>query len=113
MKIKHRVPAHLLPASDPVTPEYQAEVDRSTAKAEAAYRRAEQRLEREEARLERARGKAKTKRQLHDVKVLEALVELRRTELQKLHMMMVASPASSQHRGTHAGHRHIPSPGVF
>ena len=112
MKIKHRVP--LLAKSDPITPEYQDELDRTAAKAEAAYNRALKRLQAAEQRLSRAQRKQAAPRQhKRQIAELEAMVELRRIELQKWHMMMVATPASSMHRGTAGGHRHVPSPGVF
>lgn len=114
MKIKHRVPVALLATSDPITPDYQAELDRTAAKAEAAYSRALKRLEAAEQRLAKAQRKQAAPRQhKRQLAELEAMVELRREELQKWHRMMVASPASSMHRGTDGGHRHIPSPGVF
>lgn len=114
MKIKHRIPVALLAASDPITPEYQDELDRTAAKAEAAYNRALKRLEAAELRLTRAQRKqAAPRRHRRQIAELEAMVELRRIELQKWHMLMVATPASSMHRGTAGGHRHIPSPEVF
>lgn len=112
MKIRHRVP--LVATSDPITPEYQDELDRTAAKAEAAYNRALKRLQAAELRLSRAQRKQAAPRQhKRQIAELEAMVELRRVELQKWHMMMVATPASSMHRGTAGGHRHVPSPGVF
>lgn len=112
MKIKHRVP--LVAKSDPITSEYQDELDRTAAKAEAAYNRALKRLEAAEARLAKAQEKKAAPRQhKRQIAELEAMVELRRIELQNLHLLMTASPASSMHRGTAGGHRHVPSPGVF
>lgn len=112
MKIRHRVP--LVAKSDPITPDYQDELDRTAAKAEAAYNRALKRLQAAELRLSRAQRKQAAPRQhKRQIAELEAMVELRRIELQKWHMMMVASPASSMHRGTAGGHRHVPSTGVF
>lgn len=52
MKITHRVPVREI-GSDPITPEYQAEVDRSTAKLERAHAAALRRLEAATARAER------------------------------------------------------------
>lgn len=113
MKITHRIPVGVLAKSDPITPEYQAEVDRDTAKAEARYRRAEQRLERAEHRLARVRGQKATSQHKRQVAELEAIVELRRQELLSLHRQLTSSPASAMHRGTAGSHRHVPSPGVF
>lgn len=114
MKIKHRVPVALLATSDPITADYQAELDRAAAKAEAAYNRAVKRLEAAELRLAKAQRKQAAPRQhKRQIAELEAMVELRRQELLDLHRTMVASPASSMHRGTDGGHRHVPSPGVF
>lgn len=112
MKIKHRVPAAQMVRSDPITPEYQAEVDRTTARAEAAYARALKRLHAAEERLAQVQARRAPKRK-QQIAELEAMVELRRTELETLHRMMTSSPASSMHRGTKAGHRHIPSPGIL
>lgn len=113
MKIKHRVPVAHLPKSDAISAEYQAEVDLATARAEARYRRAEQRIQRDEDRLVLMRAKKSTTKRVREIAELEAIVELRRLDLLRLHQMLVASPASSMHRGTAGGHRHIPSPGVF
>lgn len=113
MKIKHRIPVDRLRASDPITPEYQAEVDRDTGKAEARYRRAEQRLRRAEQRLARVREQQKPKQHKRKLAELEAVVELRRQELLTLHRLLTSSPASSMHRGRDGGHRHVPPPEVF
>jgi hypothetical protein len=114
MKIKHRVPLAMLGKSAEISPEYQAELDRTAAKAEAAYNRALKRLQAAELRLSRAQRKQAAPRQhKRQIAELEAMVQLRRIELQKWHMLMVATPASSMHRGTAGGHRHVPSPGVF
>lgn len=112
MKIQHRPYTGPL-ASDPITPEYQAEVDRDTARAEAHYRRAQQRLHRAEERLSKVRSQKATGQHKRQVAELEAIVELRRQELLNLHKLLTASPASSLHRGRNGGHRHVPSPEVF
>lgn len=109
MKIKHRVPVHLLGKSDPITPEYQAEVDKTVARAEAAHRRAMKRLRSAEKRLTQAR-ESQSKR--HHIATLEALVELRRVELEQLHRLMVATGAPSTSRGTKS-RRHINQGGVL
>lgn len=109
MKIKHKVPAHLVMRSDPVTPEYQAEIDRTMAKAETAYRQAQKRLQAAEKRLARARQQVlvrSTSKVKHALAELEALVELRRIELEQVHRLMVSTGAPSTSRGRKS-HRHV------
>lgn len=53
-KSRHRVPFREM-ASDPITEDYQAEVDHSTAELERRYARAEKALERAKQKAERAR----------------------------------------------------------
>jgi hypothetical protein len=116
VKIRHHVPVEQVMRPDPVSPEYQAEVDRSTAKAEREYRRAQRELARVERRLEQERSRGRGRpgpRKRRYIAELEAEVELRRTRLLELHRMMLASPQSAQHRGTRDPHRHVPTPGVF
>lgn len=117
MKIRHRVPVDKIPTSDPVTPEYEAEVEQATSRAERRYRQAANRLRRDEEKLARLRAEEENSRSRRTrrqwIAELEALVELRRIELDKLHRLLVASPASSQHRGTQAGHRHVPPPKII
>lgn len=108
MKIRHKVPTYSR-ASDEITPEYQAEVDATMARAEAAWRRAERRLRKSEARLVKAReGKARA----HTIAQLEAVVELRRVELEQLHRLMVATGAPATSRGRQS-HRHVNTGGVL
>ncbi|MGI5247582.1 hypothetical protein [Dactylosporangium sp. CA-139066] len=117
MKLKHNVPARAF-RSDPITPEYQAEVDRSTNKLMLDYERAQRRLRSAEERLERAEAKtaaraAKKKEAAareHEARVAAELVELRREELQRIEALMKSAPASAQHRGTRS-FRPIPAPG--
>lgn len=117
MRLKHNVP----PAAfrvDPITPEYQAEVDRATAKAVVDYERAQRRLRAAEERLERARERsarqtinAKRSRAIaRELAVAAELVELRREELQRLEDMMRAAPASAEHRGVKS-YSPVPRPG--
>lgn len=54
IKSRHRIPALTL-KSDPITPEYQAEIDRSMERLEARYRKAQKALEAAEVKAERAR----------------------------------------------------------
>lgn len=105
MKIAHRNGATnwwRVPESDPVSPEYQAEVDQSTQRAEREFRRAKQRFERAQAKLTEARERrARSRKSVSNKQLaeLEALLELRREELAELQRMMVATAASAQHRG--------------
>lgn len=116
MKIKHKVPT-VAYRNDPVTPEYQAEVDRSTNRLTVAYERAQRRLEAAEQRLQRAqaaqaaqRAKKDARDRARELAVAAELVELRRSELQEIEALMKASPASAQHRGPRS-FRPVPAPG--
>lgn len=120
MKLRHRIPTAALRDSDPVTPDYQAQVDRSTAKAQVAYERAQRNLTAALRRLERAdeavlanaaKGRKKDGALVRAAKVAAELVELRREELQELERLMKAAPASSTHRSGRKGHRPIPAQG--
>lgn len=53
-KSRHKVPVSQLWRSDPITPEYQAEVDRSTERLQREYEKALKAKERAERRRERA-----------------------------------------------------------
>src|SRR5678815_4881675 len=94
-KLKHNVPPQAF-RSDPITPEYQAEVDRHTGRLQYRYEVAERRLAAAELRLQRARiktvpasaKKARRTAALNEIKVAEELVELRREELQAIAAMM-------------------------
>lgn len=56
---RHRVPT-LTFRSDPITPDYQDEIDRSISKLELRYKKAQKALEAAEARAERARLQAES-----------------------------------------------------
>jgi uncharacterized protein involved in exopolysaccharide biosynthesis len=116
VKIRHRIPVEQLMKSDLITPEYQAEVDATMARAETAYRQAERRLAQEEKRLERLRKrvltKTATRKIRRQIQEAEALVELRRLHLRDIHRLLTAAPQSAQHRGK-KNHRHVPSPEVL
>lgn len=112
MKIKHRIPVNRLRQSDPVSDEYQAEVDLHTNRAVVAYERAQRRIAQDEKRLARLARMPQTRSRKRRIAELDALIELRRLDLDKLHRLMVVSAQSAQHRGRR-GHRHVPSPGVF
>lgn len=115
MKIQHHVPALGL-RPDPITPEYQAEVDRATDKAMVAYERAQRRLRAAELRLDRANEAAhpasrkRAKAIQRERAVAAELVELRREELQRIEALMKTVPASAQHRGLES-FRPVPTPG--
>lgn len=116
MKIKHNTPV-FQPQSAVVTPEYQAEVDRSTSKAMVAYERAQKRLAAANRRLVRAEERSAehlsaARRRVADreLKVAAELVELRREELQRVEALMKGVPASAEHRGVR-GFRPAPTPG--
>lgn len=116
MKLSHNVPPIGL-RSDPITREYQAEVDRATDKAMVAYERAQRRLRAAEQRLERARAardragdKLAARNAKRELAVALELVELRRDELRRVESLMKAAPASAEHRGVR-GFRPVPAPG--
>lgn len=112
MKITHRNPAGSfwrIPESDPVDAAYQAEVDTCTERGEREYQRLQARLARAESRLTRAQAQATTRRDRKQVATLIALVEIRRAELADYERLMVAVPASAQHRGTKS-FRPVPEP---
>lgn len=116
MKITHHVPTSAF-RSDPITLEYQREVDRATDKAVVAYERGRRRLEAAELRLRKAEDAAlrsgdrrKQKERARELAVAAELVELRREELQRLEALMQASPASAEHRGKRS-FRPVPQPG--
>lgn len=102
MKIKHRVPT-FGPKSAALTPEYQREVDATMQRAEAAWKRSQRRLDKAVSRLAEARRGAARRRVIVE---LEALVELRRIELQQTHRLMVATGFPSPNRGRRS-HRHL------
>lgn len=111
-KIKHKVPE---PRSAVLTPEYQAEVDRSMERGrlrweseQAALAKVERRRARLAARKPKTAREAKiTKRQLAE---LDAQIELYRMHLQHLQRMMMPSGASAAHRGRDS-YRPVPQPG--
>lgn len=117
MKIRHRVPAAAF-KSEPVTPEYQSEVDRSTSKAQVAYEQAQRKLAAAERRRTRAdeiviaaaaRGSRPTRAQFDEARVAAELVELRREELAALERLMKSSGfGGNQNRGR-GGHRPVPT----
>lgn len=87
-----------------VSAEYQAEVDRATASAEARYRQGQARLVAAEnranrVRLRRVRTAAESRAKIKALAVADALVELRRAELLELARLMQSAPAAAHHRG--------------
>lgn len=104
MKSRHRVPTMQTPPhGQEVTPEYQAEVDRTTESAQRRYRIAEQRLAAAERKAEQLQGQkvkaAQQRQHKRDLATAMALVELRRGELEELARMMQTAPATAGHRG--------------
>lgn len=100
MKITHRNPSASwwqVPVSDPVEPAFEDQVRACTEHSEREYQAREARLHRAETRLARVRTQRKPKLKL--LRSLEALVELRRAELEEYRRLMMAAPASAEHRG--------------
>ena len=109
MKIRHNIPIDAM-KSDPISPRYQAEVDRCTERAETAHAAAIRRLESAERRLAKARAKVKKRADERRVAHLEIVVEMRRVELEGLHRLMVATRYPATARGT-SSFRPVPKPG--
>lgn len=97
MRVKHKVHLPRNPKPVEVDPAYQAEVDRSTAKLERAYRDAQRRVERAAGRLRKAEAGRVQAAQLRG---LRAEWERRVADLAELERLMQASPAGAAHRGT-------------
>lgn len=107
MKIKHRIPPEAYFVSEPITLEYQAEVDRSMARGAQREREAVRRLDVAIAKMAKAaKIKAKPQRS-HAMLVARELVELRRQELLQLQRQMNASPSSAQHRSRTDRHKPV------
>lgn len=99
-RIRHKIPNSALERPSAVlTPEYQREVDRTLAHAEAEWNRAQKRLRSAERRLERAQRIDDKKRRKREVAKLEILVELRRVELERLHRIMCSNRVPTTARG--------------
>jgi hypothetical protein len=97
VRITHRHPAgnwFAAPESDPVDDDYQAEVDRSTGRAERDYRQAQDRLRRAEARLAKAEAAKATAASRRLAARLRGLVDERRAEVDELARLM-ATPATA------------------
>ena len=108
MKIKHRVPPLEL-KSDPITPEYQAEVDACTARLERQHYKAlkaleaiDQRAERIRLRLERAAAKRITRQakraEAEEQAKLARMVADREAELCAVERLMVPADHASRDR---------------
>ena len=111
MRIKHKYPTDRMAFTDDVDPEYQAEVDRHTARREKEFRDAQRRLRVAQDRADRIQREtvSRATKKSHERRLVDALaaVELRRIELEKYQRLMNASPQSAQHRGG-MGHRPVP-----
>lgn len=91
MRISHRGPASswfAVPVSDYVEPEYEAEVQEHTERAEREYRKARERLQRAEERLAEARRRQHAAKRIRQ---LQELVKLRRAELEEWERLMTAA----------------------
>lgn len=98
MKIVHRIPVGRLSLTDPVTPEYQAEVDATMARAAKRERDAQRRLDAAVRKLVAVERRHGTRARVHAVLVAREIVEIRRQELLMLQRAMQSSPAASDHR---------------
>lgn len=106
MKIRHRIPREAYFVSEPVSAEYQSQVDATVASAEVRFAAAERRLQSAERKLAKASGAGDgTARTL---RALTELVELRRQELISAQRAMQTTPAGSTHRGLGRHHRPVP-----
>lgn len=104
-KSRHRYPVELMGQSEEITPEYQLEVDRSTAKLEREYAQAQKRLEAAERRAMKAGEKpvkkvrSKATSQEKNLIDLWAEVEVRRQELMEIEALMRGSHIPQRNRG--------------
>lgn len=92
MRITHRSAAASwfdIPVSDPVDPEYEAEVQQHTERGERDYQRAQQRVARAEQRLAKAIAARLARKRITQ---LQELVDLRRAELADLARLMRTAP---------------------
>lgn len=114
MKIRHKIPRQAWVITEPVSEDYQREVDRATTSLERQHAKAVRNLARAELRLAsvRQREVARQARSAdrHALTVALELVELRREELLRIESMMHSAPASAMHRGR-KGYRPVPPPG--
>ncbi|HET6868924.1 MAG TPA: hypothetical protein VFH80_23635 [Solirubrobacteraceae bacterium] len=108
MKIRHRIPPEAHFVSDPVTPEYQAEVDATVARAEKRERDARRRLDAAQRKLAKIEQRHGAKSKVRAVLVARELVEIRRQELLAIQRAMQAAPAASSNRGL--GHKKRAAP---
>ena len=123
MKIRHKPPANIF-RSATLTPEYQAEVDRSMARGrqrweaeQAALEKAERRrarlaanLERDQARATSGQAKKKVRATRREIAELDEQIEMYRAHLQSLQRIMTSHGASSTHRGVKS-YRPVPKQG--
>lgn len=126
MKMQHRVPSNLsYNMTGKLDPEYEARVEKDTAKLSAEWERAQKKLEAakkgaETARLraerlwaiQQSNREAKLEREEAEKAyriALDALAE-REEELRELEVMMTSTPAGSQNRGKKS-HRVVPVKG--
>lgn len=109
MKITHKFPTPQLTANmtGKLTPEYEREVEQSTARLEQQYLQAqksfaaaERRAMKKAARVANERTKASGQRAKREVQLAWLQVEERRRELNALSRLMTTTPASAKNRGT-------------
>jgi hypothetical protein len=107
VKVKHNTNPGWARPSATLSPEYQAEVDATMAKALATAERA---LAYANRRLERVRRIADKVARAREMRAAVEAVEARRQELLEIQRMMSASPASMIHRGKGRKHAPVPPP---
>jgi len=113
MKLRHRIPDEAF-RSATVSADYEAEVQRTLARAQIKYEHAQNQLAAAERRLARAQSrpasKGKRERQRsREIEELIALVELRRMDLLRLQGLMQSHAAAARFRGTKS-YRNVPTP---
>jgi predicted secreted Zn-dependent protease len=99
VRIKHKT---LLPrASKPaeISPEYQAEIDRSTAKLQQRYEKARKAAEKAAKKLDEVLRTPPAQKTAAQVQSIETELLRRLAELREIELLMTASPAGSAHRG--------------
>ena len=115
MRIAHRSAVNswfTVPESDPVDEGYQAEVDRSTGRAERCHQRAQDRLMRAEQRL--AVAQARKTRTAHQKRIrqLRGLVEERRAERAEIERLMMPPVAADKQLMLRTGREDHLEPGI-
>lgn len=99
-------PPWYIPRQVEIPESYERAVQRDTEKLMREYARAQKRVAQAEARLGQVKAQKGAKR--HLLAELQALVDLRRAELEEYRRQMESAPAGAAHRGTRS-YRPVPA----